>query len=179
LPENVAASVRGSRAGEWLARCVVEAGTSSYYTAMGEYADEPVLKAVCAKIAADEFRHYKLFYTLFNQYIARENIGIMARLRIVLGRIAESEDDELAYAFFAANRGGGSHADNRREYARRYLSQAFPLYRREHIERMSGMIFKAAGLKPHTRFHRVVSGLAWKVMQYRGAPHGEWFRKAA
>src|SRR5262249_46627107 len=36
-------SRRGSRAGEMVARCVVEIGTSSYYSALREAAAEPVL----------------------------------------------------------------------------------------------------------------------------------------
>ncbi|MBX6743693.1 MAG: ferritin-like domain-containing protein, partial [Acetobacteraceae bacterium] len=55
------ASIRGSRTGELIARCMVETGTSSYYTALGEATEEPVLKQVCKLIAADEYRHFKLF----------------------------------------------------------------------------------------------------------------------
>ncbi|HEV2336221.1 MAG TPA: ferritin-like domain-containing protein, partial [Stellaceae bacterium] len=55
-----ARSRRGSRAGEMVARCVVETGTSSYYTALREAADEPVLREICRRIAADELRHYRL-----------------------------------------------------------------------------------------------------------------------
>ena len=39
------ASIRGSRTGELIARCMVEIGTSSYYTALGDATEEPVLKA--------------------------------------------------------------------------------------------------------------------------------------
>ena len=62
LPLEATGSVRGSQAGEMMARCIVETGTSSYYSALKDATDEPVLKQICAKIAADEFRHYKLFY---------------------------------------------------------------------------------------------------------------------
>jgi rubrerythrin len=54
-------SIRGSRSGELIARCMVETGTSSYYTALGDATEEPVLKAICRRIAADELRHYKTF----------------------------------------------------------------------------------------------------------------------
>src|ERR1700722_7380220 len=47
-------SRRGSRAGEMVARCVVETGTSSYYTALRDAAAEPVMKEICWHIAADE-----------------------------------------------------------------------------------------------------------------------------
>ncbi len=103
LPLDAAGSVRGSRAGELVARCVVEVGTSSYYSALGEATDEPVLKEICARIAADEFRHYKLFYTHLGRYLECEPMGRLARLLVAVGRIGESEDDELAFAYYAAN----------------------------------------------------------------------------
>src|ERR1700753_367899 len=74
------ASIRGSRAGELIARCMVETGTSSFYTALGEATSEPVLKQVCKLIAADEYRHFKLFYDHMRRYMSRESLGMMARL---------------------------------------------------------------------------------------------------
>ncbi len=76
------ASIRGSRTGELIARCMVETGTSSYYTALAEATSEPVLKQVCKLIAADEYRHFKLFYDHMRRYLARENLGVLTRLRI-------------------------------------------------------------------------------------------------
>lgn len=61
IPTNVKESVRGSLTGELLARCVVETGTSSYYTAIRRATQEPVLQELCERIAADELRHYKDF----------------------------------------------------------------------------------------------------------------------
>ena len=58
ISTEVDASIRGSRTGELIARCMVETGTSSYYTALCEAAAEPVLKEVCRLIAADEYRHF-------------------------------------------------------------------------------------------------------------------------
>jgi hypothetical protein len=43
---NADGSVRGSRIGELIARCVVECGTSSGYTALRDSTDEPVLKQI-------------------------------------------------------------------------------------------------------------------------------------
>ena len=103
LPLEATASVRGSRTGELIARCMVETGTSSYYSALAEATQEPVLRQICKNIAADEFRHYKLFYDHMRRYLARENIGLARRLRIALGRIGESEDDELAFAWHCGN----------------------------------------------------------------------------
>ena len=73
------ASIRGSRTGELIARCMVETGTSSYYTALAEATSEPVLQQVCKLIAADEYRHFKLFYDHMRRYLRRENLGLTAR----------------------------------------------------------------------------------------------------
>ena len=153
-------SARGSRAGELLARCMVETGTSSYYTAMAERTDEPVLKAICLKIAADELRHYKLFYTHMQRYLEKEPMGVLARLRIAVGRIAESDDDELAYAYFAANT-NGELPYQREQFSNAYMRRAFGFYRRHHIERVVGMVAKACGLNPQALIFKGVAKVAW------------------
>src|SRR5215470_11086285 len=114
-------SRRGSRSGEMIARCMVEVGTSSYYTALRDAVEEPVLKEICRNIAADEIRHYKLFYKNLTRCLERERIGLWHRLRVAVGRIAEAEDDELAYAYYAANETAEPYDRNRcrRAYARR------------------------------------------------------------
>src|SRR3546814_492463 len=40
-------SIRGSRSGELVARCIVEVGTSSYYASIGATTQEPVLGEIC------------------------------------------------------------------------------------------------------------------------------------
>src|SRR3546814_19558312 len=99
-------SIRGSRAGELVARCMVEVGTSSYYRALGDAATEPALKAICRFIAGDELRHYKLFYDHLKRFLEQDKIGTLTRLRLALGRILDTEDDELPYAFYPANKPG-------------------------------------------------------------------------
>jgi hypothetical protein len=160
------ASVRGSRTGELIARCIVETGTSSYYTALGETAREPVLQQICRLIAADEFRHFKLFYDHMRRYLARENISFLKRLRIAAGRIGESEDDELAFAFHCANN-AESLPYNRRACVAAYLSRASEAYRYRHIERGTGMVFKTVGLPPRGQLSNLSSKLLWRLLQYR------------
>ncbi len=153
-------SVRGSRSGEMVARCMVETGTSSYYSAIGEATGEPVLKEICKHIAADEFKHYKLFYDTLNKYLAKEGLSRFKRLKIALGRIAESEDDELSYAFFAANANDNDHYD-RKTYNREYMRRAYSYYQFKHMDRVVAMVFKACGFKPHTLPHKLATKLAW------------------
>ena len=140
-------SRRGSRSGEMIARCMVEVGTSSYYTALRDAVREPVLKEICRNIAADEFRHYKLFYNNLTRCLERERIGFWRRLRVAAGRIAESEDDELAYAYYAANE--TDQAYDRRYFKRAYARRAYALCREHDVAHGVTMIFKAVGLSPH------------------------------
>ena len=162
---DATASVRGSRAGELVARCIVETGTSSYYTALGEATREPVLQEICRRIAADELRHYKLFYTYLKRYLDRDGLGRWKRLRVVLQRIGESEDDELAYAYYAANESALPY--ERRRFNRAYARRAYGLYRRHHVERGMAMVFKAAGLKPNGRLSSLAARLAWWGLRRR------------
>jgi hypothetical protein len=160
------ASIRGSRTGELIARCMVETGTSSYYTALAEATDEPVLQQICRQIAADEFRHFKLFYDHMRRYLARENIGVLRRLRIAAGRVGESEDDELAFAFHCGNEPEGTPYAHDRCIAA-YMGRAMAMYRFRHIERGMGMIFKAVGLKPRGRLSGLSARLAWRLLRWR------------
>ena len=146
VPLEANGSVRGSQAGEMMARCIVETGTSSYYSALKDAAQEPVLKQVCAKIAADEFRHYKLFYAHLRRCLKRDRLSRWSRLRIGWGRLAESEDDELAYAYFAANEPADAVYDRKRSM-QAYARRAYPLYRQTHVQRAMAMVLKAIGLR--------------------------------
>jgi rubrerythrin len=160
------ASIRGSRTGELIARCMVETGTSSYYTALAEATSEPVLKQVCKLIAADEYRHFKLFYDHMRRYLSRENLGVMKRLRIALGRIGESEDDELAYAYYCGNDPASQPYRHNRCTAA-YMAGAMALYRYRHIERSMGMVLKTVGLPPRGRISAGATKVAWRLLQWR------------
>jgi hypothetical protein len=166
VPIDADASIRGSRTGELIARCMVETGTSSYYTALAEATAEPVLQQVCRLIAADEFRHFKLFYDHMRRYLGREHIGMLRRLRIAAGRITESEDDELAFAYHCGNEPTDLSYDHGRCIAA-YMAGAMSVYRFRHIERGMGMIFKAVGLPPRGHLSDVSAQLAWRLMQRR------------
>ncbi|AWK87432.1 acyl-ACP desaturase [Azospirillum thermophilum] len=160
VPIELDSSVRGSRTGEMIARCIVETGTSSYYAAIGDSTDEPVLKLICKNIAADELRHYKIFYTYAKKYLGVEGLNRLQRLKVALSRIGESEDDELAYAYFAAN-APVSAAYDRKTYNAAYKRRAYGRYRPKHVDRAIAMVFKACGLKPHGRLCTVASRGAW------------------
>ncbi len=162
-------SRRGSRAGEMVARCIVETGTSSYYSALCDAAEEPVLKEICRNVAADEVRHYKLFYATLRRYAAIERIGRWRRFRIVLGRLAELGDDELAYAYYAANEWDWSY--DRRRCAREHARRSFCLYRRPHVVRAVKLGCRAVGFAPHGRLCGIAEHLAWALFRVARTAH--------
>ena len=170
-------SIRGSRAGEMIARCMVEVGTSSYYSAIGGSIEEPVLKEICSKIAGDEFRHYKLFYDTLNRYLAEEKMTKMKRLKVALSRIAETEDDELSYAFFAANANDNDLYD-RKTWNREYMKRAYSYYQKPQVDRAVSMVFKACGFDPKGITGKTAAKAAWFLMQ-RNVKAAEKMGKAA
>jgi hypothetical protein len=131
-------SVRGSRTGELVARC----------------------------IATDEWRHYAMFYKAMKRYLDEEKPNRLQRLRIAVSRVAETEDDELAYAFFAGNASDDDVYD-RKASAKRYFERALKLYRPRHVERAMAMIFKAAGFEPRGRISRTVTRGMTMYMAHR------------
>ncbi|MDX5360177.1 MAG: ferritin-like domain-containing protein [Alphaproteobacteria bacterium] len=166
IPVDATESVRGSRSGELIARCVVESGTSSYYTAMKERTQEPVLRQIAAHIAADEFRHYKLFYEHLQRYRAAERPMLLRRLGVALGRIREAEDDELAYAYHCANIGADRPYD-RAHCASAYEEVALSLYERRHTDRLISMSMKAVGLDPHGRTAGLLGAVTWNGLRLK------------
>ena len=160
---NASESTRGSRCGELVARCVVEVGTSAYYSALRDSSNEPVFREICRRIAADEFRHYKLFYSHMKRYQAIERVGVLTRLKVAAGRLFESADDELAYAYHCGS--GETRPYDRRREAYSYAARTLPLYRYEHVELGFGMTLKAVGIKPQSWFGRILTRLAWAVFR--------------
>jgi hypothetical protein len=76
-------------------------------------------------------------------------MGRFRRALVALGRARESEDDELAYAYYAAN--GGGEAYDRARCSDAYLQRACSFYRARHLRRMVVMSFMTAGLPPRGR----------------------------
>ncbi|MGH6877972.1 MAG: ferritin-like domain-containing protein [Rhizomicrobium sp.] len=169
-------SVRGSRRGEMIARCVVESGTSSFYSAIRDATDEPVLKEIAGRIAADEFRHYRLFLETLHAQNEPE-LPWWRRILVAATRINESSDDELAYAYYCANVSETEEARipyRRRRFANAYNEQAMRLYRRHHIGKLVQMVAKSVGADPQGWLARSASVVLWNLLRLRAgfAPAG-------
>jgi hypothetical protein len=162
-------SVRGSCRGEMIARCVVESGTSSYYSAIRDAAQEPVLREIAGRIAADEYRHYKLFYdTLHAQ--PGPDLGFWKKLWIAIGRVRESDDDELAYSYYCANVPPEKETVTpykRKKYTRLASQASMSVYRRHHIQKLVQMVVKVIGADPHGFLANVAGALLWRRLSAR------------
>ncbi len=169
IPVEVESSVRGSCAGELVARCVVESGTCSFYSALRDHTAEPVLRRIAGYIAQDEARHYRLFKTHLARYLESGKLGFRERCRIAWGRVAEADDDELAYAYYSANiaHGADPRPYDRRECAREYSRRAMRLYERRHLRGAAHMILNAADINPAGRFGRVLVWFGWHALRWR------------
>ncbi len=168
IPVDAEASIRGSRTGELCARCVVETGTSSFYSAIRDAVDEPVLKQICRNIAADEFRHYQLFYRHMERYIAerRDGASRWERFKVAFTRFREADDDEIASAYYAGNAVPGAY--DRATSNAAYAARAFGFYQKRHVRRAGHMFAQAAGFNPESWAAKLLSALLWTVIWFRG-----------
>ena len=162
-------SIRGSRRGEMVARCVVESGTSSFYSAIRDACEEPVLKEIAGRIAADEFRHYRLFFETLHAQDEPE-LPRWRRFLVAVGRLYESEDDELSYAYYCANVPEAREASmpyDRAACSRAYHAKVMTLYTRPHVNKLVQMVAKACGANPQGRIAGVASTVAWHAFRMR------------
>jgi rubrerythrin len=167
IPVDATASVRGSLAGELCARCVVETGTSSFYSAIRDSVDEPVLKEICKNIAADEFRHYKLFFAHMERYASgAAPFSKWDRLKVALTRFREADDDEIASAYHSGNLTGAPY--NHAVANAGYSERAFAFYEQRHVRRASFMFAQAAGLNPEGWAAKLLSQALWAFVWFRG-----------
>ncbi len=165
LPLDARQSVRGSRAGELLARCVVESGTCSFYSGLRDYTREPVLRQICHRIAQDEAAHYRLFRDHYQRY---PRPHLLRRLAVAIGRVTETGDDELAYAYYSANCAPHETYDRGR-CAAAYQRVATAVYRRSHVTTAIHMIATALGLGGARRLVRASAGIGWWYLRTRAA----------
>ena len=167
-------SVRGSRRGEMIARCVVESGTSSYYSAVRDATEEPVLKEIAGRIAADEYRHYRLFFEILNGQ-DEPDLPFWRKLMVAVGRINESDDDELAYAYYCAAVPTAREAQMpyvRAQFSKASYGTSLRIYRRRHIQKLAQMVSKAVGADPQGRVTKLAGALLWRMIRARAGLSG-------
>ncbi|MGE3773851.1 MAG: ferritin-like domain-containing protein [Gammaproteobacteria bacterium] len=166
IPIDAQESVRGSRTGELVARCVVESGTCSFYSALRDAAPDPVLRDICHRIAQDEANHFRLFKTHLERYQRREPLGRWTRTRIALGRIFETSDDELSYAYYSANVPAHTAYD-RAGHGTAYWRRAMSFYAQRHLQGAAHMVSQAIGSARLGRYTRQIGRLLYLATRWR------------
>jgi hypothetical protein len=87
---------------EMAARCVVETGTATIYTALADLSPEPVLTGIAARIRHDEINHYKYFYKFFRLYKEREGTTRWSILKALKRRVFEARESDVDIALWHA-----------------------------------------------------------------------------
>ena len=103
-----------------------------------------------------------------SQSLEREKVGRLRRVLVALARIFESEDDELAYAHFAAN-AKAEETYERQRHADFMLGVSYSHYKRKHVDREVAMSLKTAGLDPQAAWAPWASRPAYRLVRRRGA----------
>ena len=165
IPLDADTSIRGSLTGELIARCMVETGTSSYYTALAEATAEPVLQQVCRLIAADEYRTSSCSTTTCAATSpARRSASSAA---CASRRPHHRKRGRRTRLRLPLRQRAARHGLPPPALHRRLHGQRDGFYRFRHIERGMGMILKSVGLPPRGRLSVMVSRLAWRLLQRR------------
>jgi len=105
-----------TRALELVARCVVETGTSTFYRALRDMADEPVLYQLAEHIRSDEVRHYKHFLNYFDRYHKVEHTSRLSIIGALKRRLVEARHSDAEIGLWHAFR--HVHPEERRDGAR-------------------------------------------------------------
>lgn len=165
---EVSHSIRGSRTLELVARCLVETGTSTYYTALADSSSEPLFAQICRQIAAEEVRHYTLFHKLLPKYQAQEKVGVLARVKVAVSRSVEAQDAELTTAYSCANRNGQEISSRElASDAQEFIALGYDLYQMEHLKMVVKLGANAVGLSSADWLSQPVSGLLAGVFKYQ------------
>jgi len=116
-----------TRAGEMVARMVVETGTSTFYRALRAYAEElgePVLARIAANIGKDEVHHFEHFENAFLRYNEAEKLTRADITKIILTRLREASDEDVRIAL--AHIRPGDSFEAMRGWMKGYAKKYYP-----------------------------------------------------
>jgi rubrerythrin len=159
-------SLRGSQALELVSRCVIETGTSSFYSALRDATAEPVFFEICRRIAGDEIRHYHLFYSHLQKGFS-ENMTRWARIKAIFGRLCEATDEEVCFAYAACESTGEVNQKNLALYAEKYLVFLARFYKPSHFKQAILMVGRAANLPIQAKEGLWLAVVAHKILNFR------------
>jgi hypothetical protein len=168
VPLNASESIRGSRSAELVARCMVEVGTTTYYSSLRDASDEPVFKEICHLIAVDEIHHYNLFYRALPHYLQLDPLTKWERAKVAFSRAAEAEDEELLYAYAATNTSEEIKAENLPVYLREYMGRTMPLYTKKNFQKGMTLAVRAIGADHLKWLPGIITTAALTLFKFKG-----------
>ena len=125
-------SVRGSIAGELVARCIVEALASTFYRVLRDSCRDETGRHVLHALALDEARHYGMFKALLDAECAQRRLSLRQRLHVGLRRMLELGDEQIMVAAWLVDPAASARY-RRRAVVRRYEAALYPRYRLSHL----------------------------------------------
>jgi len=161
-------SVRGSIAGELVARCIVEALASTFYRVLRDTCRDETGRQILHTLALDEARHYGMFKTLLDAECAQQRFGLWQRLRTGLGRMLELSDDQIMFAAWLVDT--AADPDYRRKtVARHYQAALFPRYRYAHLCFAARLICPVLFGRRSAALDRGFAAVLWLGLKLRAA----------
>jgi hypothetical protein len=153
--------------GDLLSRCIWEASSSSFYLLLHKRSKEPILKALAHRIALDDLRGYRMFYSHMSRYLETTHMSFLKRVSIAVKRMRAYDDLELASAYFSANT-PPSALFSQKFYSRAYYGRVLPYYTPELVHRSVSLITRAVGLKSYQKWLVPFERLTWWLLARQG-----------
>lgn len=161
-------SVRGSVAGELVARCIVEALASTFYRVLRDTCGDDTGRAVLHTLALDEARHYGMFCALLDAEQQRAPLTLWRRLRVGIGRMLELGDDQILFAAWLVDDASAPRY-RRRTTATRYDAALYRRYRYEHLLFAARLICPVLFARRSAWLSRGFAAALWLGVRWRAA----------
>lgn len=161
-------SVRGSIAGELVARCIVEALASTFYRVLRDGCRDETGRAMLHTLALDEARHYGMFHAMLRAETAQSPLSRWRRLRVGLGRMLELSDDQIMFAAWLVDAAAVPRYSRSRT-ARRYQAALYHRYRFEHVHFAARLICPVLSGSRSGVLSRVFAAGLWLGLRLRGS----------
>ncbi|HUH87253.1 MAG TPA: ferritin-like domain-containing protein [Pusillimonas sp.] len=144
---------------EMVARCVVETGTATFYTALSRHSSEPVLSGIAARIRAEEVGHYKHFYQYFKLYHQSETPSRWRVLGAIRRRVVEarnSDADVALWHVYAHKHPGADRQADKQAFQAVVSGLGQAVKRHYPVNMAAKMVLRPLGLPP--RVNQVIEG---------------------
>jgi hypothetical protein len=157
-------SVRGTVENELVCRCTIEALATTLYRALAARAREPVLVAILRHLAADEARHFRMFFDLLEEERALHGQHLFSSATSMFRRLRALDDEQIMYAYHCASESGSF--SSRRARAR-FLPRIYSSYSVEHLRALSALLARVLKIS-NVRAINLLSEAGGRFLRARG-----------